>query len=254
MGNKFKNLRVYNLVIGLVLLIQGLIMAAVSLPKGYVLPITTNYLKWNDPLNVSTMSLEKVGEIEIGLVVAAFLVISGLFLIAVATIFFKIYNRWINKGINPFRWMEYSVTSSLMILVIAMLCGIYDLSSLIMIVALNTCMILFGWVMEIHNQTTKRVDWISYIFGCFAGFVPWVIMSIYFFHAIATNGDAVPSFVYWIFWSLFIFFNIFAINMFLQYKRIGEWKKYIYGEYAYIILSLAAKTLLAWQVWGGTLR
>ncbi|NLD25597.1 heliorhodopsin HeR, partial [Candidatus Dojkabacteria bacterium] len=54
--------------------------------------------------------------------------------------------------------------------------------------------------------------------------------------------------------SIFIFFNSFAINMFLQYKKIGAWKNYLYGERAYIILSLVAKTLLAWQVFGGTLR
>jgi len=42
--------------------------------------------------------------------------------------------------------------------------------------------------------------------------------------------------------------------MFLQYKKIGPWKNYLYGEKAYIVLSLVAKSLLAWQVFGGTLR
>ena len=47
---------------------------------------------------------------------------------------------------------------------------------------------------------------------------------------------------------------IFAINMILQYKQIGKWKDYLYGERTYIVLSLVAKTLLAWQVFIGTLR
>jgi hypothetical protein len=180
--------------------------------------------------------------------------LSGLFLLGAATIWNEKYNEWIKKGMNLFRWMEYAITSSLMVIVIAMLCGIYDLSSLILVAALNACMILFGWIMEVHNQTTKKTDWTSYIFGCFAGVVPWIVMGLYFFSAIASGGKAVPAFVYWIFWSLFIFFNVFAINMVLQYKKVGKWKDYIYGEYAYITLSLVAKTLLAWQVWGGTLR
>ena len=153
-----------------------------------------------------------------------------------------------------FRWIEYSITSSLMIVVIAVLCGIYDLSSLILIFSLNACMILFGWVMEVHNQSTNKVNWISYIFGCFAGIVTWVVLGLYFFNAIGSNAEAVPTFVYAIFWSLLIFFNIFAVNMFLQYKKVGKWRNYIYGEYVYITLSLIAKALLAWQVWGGTLR
>jgi hypothetical protein len=42
--------------------------------------------------------------------------------------------------------------------------------------------------------------------------------------------------------------------MILQYKQVGKWKDYLYGEKVYIILSLVAKTLLAWQVFIGTLR
>jgi hypothetical protein len=160
----------------------------------------------------------------------------------------------LEKGMNLFRWMEYSITSSLMIVVIAMLCGIYDLSMLILIFSLNACMVLFGWVMETQNQTTKKVDWTAFIFGCFAGLVPWIVMGMYFFAAIGSNADAVPTFVYAIFWSLLVAFNIFAINMILQYKKVGKWKDYIYGEYAYVTLSLVAKSLLAWLVWGGTLR
>ena len=55
-------------------------------------------------------------------------------------------------------------------------------------------------------------------------------------------------FVYGIIASLFVFFNCFAINMILQYKKVGPWRDYLYGEKVYIILSLTAKALLAWQV------
>ena len=52
--------------------------------------------------------------------------------------------------------------------------------------------------------------------------------------------------------SIFLFFNTFSINMILQYKQVGKWKDYLYGERAYIWLSLLAKTCLAWQVFFGT--
>jgi hypothetical protein len=50
-----------------------------------------------------------------------------------------------------------------------------------------------------------------------------------------------------------VFFNIFAINMWLQYRRVGRWRSYLFGERTYILLSLVAKSLLAWQVFAGTL-
>jgi hypothetical protein len=64
----------------------------------------------------------------------------------------------------------------------------------------------------------------------------------------------VPGFVYGIYASIFIFFNCFAINMYLQYKKIGKWQDYLYGEKVYIILSLVAKSALAWQVFGGVFQ
>jgi hypothetical protein len=35
---------------------------------------------------------------------------------------------------------------------------------------------------------------------------------------------------------------------------VGKWKDYIYGEYAYIILSIVAKSLLAWLIFANVLR
>jgi hypothetical protein len=60
--------------------------------------------------------------------------------------------------------------------------------------------------------------------------------------------------VYGIYVSIFVFFNIFALNMALQYRRVGRWRDYLYGERAYMLLSLSAKSALAWQVFAGTLR
>jgi hypothetical protein len=41
--------------------------------------------------------------------------------------------------------------------------------------------------------------------------------------------------------------------MYLQYKKVGRWKDYLFGERMYIVLSLVAKTVLAWQIFAGTL-
>jgi hypothetical protein len=252
MNEKLKKLKLYNTIVGFLLLGQGVVMWAIS--NKATLPIMTHYLKWNPVAKFPQPFTDTIYNLRLGPVIATFLLLSGLFLLGSAFVWRNKYEGMIQKGINLFRWMEYSITSSLMIVVIAMLCGVYDLSTLILLFSLNGCMILFGWVMEVHNQSTQKTDWTSYIFGCFAGIVPWIVLGLYFFNAIGSNADAVPSFVYAIFWSLLISFNVFAGNMILQYKKIGKWKDYFYGEYVYITLSLVAKALLAWQVWGGTLR
>ena len=45
----------------------------------------------------------------------------------------------------------------------------------------------------------------------------------------------------------------FAANMALQYLRVGPWRSYLFGERMYLVLSLVAKSVLAWQVFAGAL-
>lgn len=249
----YRKLRIYNGVMGAFHLVQGLLMLALS--NDFSLPVTTNYLK-SDPASFSQPSMPSVvGHLRIGPMVAAFLFMSALahFLLTMPRIY-EWYVRNLKKGANYARWMEYAFSASLMIVVIAMLSGVYDLSSLIMLFFLNMMMILFGWMMELHNQSTERTNWTSFYFGCLAGIIPWVVISLYFFSAVSRPEAGVPTFVYFILPIIFVFFNIFALNMVLQYRKVGKWRDYLFGEKVYILLSLLAKSALAWQVFGGTLR
>ena len=66
-------------------------------------------------------------------------------------------------------------------------------------------------------------------------------------------AEEVPGFVVGIFVSLFLFFNSFALNQWLQYRQVGPWRSYAFGERAYLVLSLVAKSALAWQIFAGSL-
>jgi hypothetical protein len=250
--DKFKNLRIYNLVMGIFHLVQAIIM--IVLANNFTLPVMTHYLKFNVQAKALLPVEQTAFNLRIGPLVTAFLFLSALahFMLTLPKVY-EWYIKNLEKGVNYARWIEYSFSSSIMIVVISMLVGVYDLSTLIAVFTLNAMMILFGLIMEKFNQLTKVTDWLSFIFGCIAGAVPWVIVALYLFGSGDSNGKA-PTFVYWIFFSIFLFFNVFAINMVLQYKKVGKWREYVFGEKAYILLSLIAKSLLAWQVFAGTLR
>lgn len=247
-----RKLRLYNIVMGVFHLVQSVLMFVLS--NEFSLPVTTNYLKFNEASQTLTPNLETIGELRLGPLVAGFLLLSSIahFTISLPGVY-EWYTKNLKKGINYARWIEYSFSSSLMIIVIAMLTGMYDISSLIMIFTLNALMILFGMVMEVHNQTTKKTNWMSFIYGCIAGIVPWITIFMYLFGS-GDGENRAPDFVYYIFVSIALFFNVFALNMVLQYKKVGKWKDYIWGEKMYILLSLLAKSALAWQVFAGTLR
>lgn len=256
-ADKFKQIRLFNIVMGFLHFVQACAMLALS--NDTKVALNTTFLSFNaDATPVFQSIKEDLFNLRLGPLVALFLFISSAahFVISSPAVY-SWYEKNLKRGVNFARWYEYAISSSVMILVIAMLCGMYDAPSLMMIFFLNMAMIMFGHVMELHNLTTAKTDWTSFIFGCIIGFIPWVVIGWYFFGA-TTNaedgGNPVPGFVYGILISLFIFFNIFAVNMYLQYKKIGPWKDYLFGEKVYIVLSLVAKSLLAWQVFSGTLR
>ena len=168
------------------------------------------------------------------------------------------YEAWLARGMNPLRWVEYAFSSTVMIVAIAYLSFITEFPALVAIAGCNVAMNLFGWSMEAANEGRDRVDWKHFIFGCVAGITPWIaifsVLWAYSAQAGLPAGAQIPGFVYLIIASLFVAFNIFAITMVLQYRKTGAWRDYLVGEKTYMVLSLVAKSLLAWQVWSGTLR
>jgi len=188
---------------------------------------------------------------NLGAILASFLLISAIAHLTIAFVKNKKYNENLAKGMNPYRWYEYAFSSSIMIALIALFLGVWDFWSLVMIFTLNAMMILFGYLMEKINQWTEKTDWSAFIFGCISGAIPWLVLIANFVGLALSTDLRPPTFVYLIVVIYFILFNSFAVNMVLQYRGVGRWKDYLYGERIYIVLSLVAKSVLAWIVFVG---
>ena len=94
---------------------------------------------------------EALFDVRIGYAVAAFLLLAALDHGLTATVARAVYERDLRAGINRFRWVEYSLSATLMILLIASYNGITEVSAVIAIAGANVAMILFGWVQEAVN-------------------------------------------------------------------------------------------------------
>jgi len=253
MQKKYEKLKKLNLWMGLAHGVQ--FIALLLLSSDFARTITTQYLRFDEVNQTLVQASTDLFDIRLVYLVAGFSFLSMLFHLLIATVWFDKYKAGLKKGINKFRWIEYSLSASLMIVVVAILTGIFDASTLLLMFGATAVMNLLGWVMEVHNQTTKDTNWLSYWIGCLAGILPWLVIMIYFIASATQNGaQGPPTFVYFIWGSIFLFFNSFALNMYLQYRGIGKWKDYLYGERAYIWLSLVAKSALVWQVYAGTLQ
>ena len=247
-GVEYRRLRIWNGSLAGVHAAQALLILALS--DGFTLPITISFLQ--GPPGTATTT-NTVWDLPIAPAVAAFLLLAAIDhgLMAAPRIH-GWYERNLGRERNPARWFEYSLSASLMIVLIAMYTGISDLAALIAIFGVNVAMILFGLAMEYANRPGVPVTWRPYLYGCVAGAVPWIAIAVQIGYSQAQTGS-VPGFVFGIFASLLVLFMSFAVNMALQYRRRGPWRSYLLGERAYLVLSLTAKSLLAWQIFFPTL-
>jgi hypothetical protein len=133
---RLAGLRRFNGVMGLLHLVQGVFMIAVS--NATVYPVFTNFLgaQFVDGALRSPRAAA-VFELRFGPAVALFLLISAVAHGYLATIGFERYKRDLRNGMNPVRFYEYALSSSLMIVLIGMLTGIWDLGAILLIFFLN---------------------------------------------------------------------------------------------------------------------
>ncbi len=250
MDNTLQRLRKLNVIAGCMHLLSFLAILALS--NDASLPVNAIYLteapgtgNFSAPINLLNLN--------IGYMVAAFMALSAFFHFFVASPqMFSKYTDGLARHINKYRWIEYSLSSSLMIIVILQLNGTADYIALLAIFGVNVCMILFGWLQERYT-TPGDGDMLPFWFGCIAGSIPWIATAINVASPKGPAESTTPGFVYGIVISLFVLFNCFAIVQWKQYKAKGKWADYLYGENRYIILSFVAKSLLAWQVFAGAL-
>ena len=242
-----KGLRRYNVIAGVFHLAQA--VAIILLSNGSSLPIFVNYLA-GPPVAGAEFEKVEVFSLPLGLGVALFSLMSAIAHFYVSGPGFNNYVQGLRKKQNIYRWIEYSLSSTLMIILIAALNAVWDITELIAIAGVNISMILFGWLQEKYEEPGKG-SMLPFWFGCIAGITPWISM----FWLLFSPGSSAnpPGFVYGIVFSLFALFNSFALVQWLQYKEVGKWKDYLAGEKTYITLSFVAKSLLAWQIFAGAL-
>lgn len=237
--------------------LQAVVILILSVSRMF--SVTTSYLgvdALESPIHGHTVlaaGSQHLFDVNLTYLVAGFLLVAAIAHGLIATVWRPFYEHDLKQGVNKIRWLEYAVSNSVMVVAIGLLVGVQDISALLMLFGLTAIMYGLELLMEVHNQGSKRPNWLSYWLGCVAGIVPWIVLAIYLVSD-RVYGATAPTFVYVIFVSTFVLFAGFAANLYLQYSKVGKWAHYAFGERTFLILSLLAKTALAWQIFAGSLK
>ncbi len=244
-GARLRNLQRWNLGLSVLHLVQAI--TVLLLAGTFAITVTSSLPQ--GPPGSPAAAPTALFDVRIGWAVAFFLTLAALDHLLTATLARGTYERDLARGINRFRWVEYSVSATVMIILISFYSGITGLAAVIAIVGANVGMILFGWVQERMNPPGRAsTTMLPFWFGTVVGIAPWLAIG---YNTLA--APMVPGFVYGIVLAQLVFFFSFGLNQWLQYRGVGRWADYAYGEKTYLVLSLVAKSVLAWQIFGGSL-
>lgn len=206
----------WNFVLGTLHLVQGLFMYVLPwLEYGntatFNLPVTSLFTNWDDGYPVQVKGL--ITHINLVRWCACFALLSAA---AHYTIIlnFDEYTNQLARGMNRFRWYEYSLSSSLIIMLLFMVWGNFDFVQLSGVFLINALMCYFGDLFEIINEgkSVAEIDWTAFVYGSLAGAVTWILIWTQVFTSPYLRFYPWYAFAYLIGYQLFFF--TFPINMY----------------------------------------
>ncbi|MGZ6005349.1 MAG: heliorhodopsin HeR [Candidatus Saccharimonadales bacterium] len=253
---RIASLKRWNIIIAVLLGLQAL--AVLVIGKASTLPVVSHYLA-KDSLasqvaghTILSPAVRQMFAIDIRYIVVAYLLVSTLIHWLIASIRRENYEHELQKHLNTLRWVDYGISSGIMLILIAMLNGAYDASLLLAIfvlVAILHFLAYFGEAKAIDFRARMQ----TFAGLCVAGTAVWLIVASYLKGALF-YGQGLSHFVYWIDGGIFVLTLGLAYNKLQVLRGQGKWADYIFGERIFMALSFGAKTLLTWLVFAGFLK
>ena len=193
------------------------------------------------------------------------------------------YWRQVERAFHWHRWCEYSISAPVMVLGIALICGVRDQATLASVVVLMWITMSMGFLTEIvstpsddleswigdqpkDGQTKREARQLNYfrrmlphVIGIFSYMSSWA-MILYSFNQNLDDTrehdretyERMPKWVFAIIYGSFAIFTLFTIPQ-IRYQWLAP-KHYFKAEYWYCFLSLFAKSYLGMLLYVNVLR
>lgn len=166
-----------------------------------------------------------------------------------------LYNRMIANKNNFVRWIEYSITATLMINIVARSSGVSDEDTLLLSNIATAAVMLQGQTIELALQEQPSVTKLQRL--VIYNLVGWGLMLGVFGVIIskfqqtvdeikAATCANIPNFVKYTVYSQFLFYNLFGFWQLYQIFSVYKNPNYDYTKFevGYTVLSLFSKTIL----------
>jgi hypothetical protein len=192
---------------------------------------------------------ERSGTLPFTWLVVLFFVISSVFHLLNCTLLRTLYLTQLSLCYTPTRWVEYSFSAPIMIVLISYTLGVRNRDVLLAEATLVLVTMPFGYWTETLARPVSLDDWnlplvqrlLPWVVGHIPQTVAWLFVILQFYDGHDTK-DRAPTFVHVILWGeLVLFFSFGGAALLSQWTS----PRFFYrGEIMFQVLSLVSKGLL----------
>jgi|LGOV01.1.fsa_nt_gb hypothetical protein len=260
--DSFGKIRRFNLLLGLGYFAQGIFMLAAALVINDIKIIKpllySSYMNWNTGNSSNGWqgflenTLEVVKEVPIALLISIVLLISGVIYFALVN--YKIsssYNSDLQTGLNKFRWIDYSITTSITLMFVAMLFGINDITSLVFLIFIAFSSNIMFMVMEILKKLDGGTRWFFFIMGTIIQ--GGALLMIFLYQKNNGAPEVITSMMTGFLIAQIAFFVLTLLITVLKQLDVWKFKDGMFVERAYSLTAFLYKSAFTWMFFIGAL-
>jgi len=255
--DNYEQLKKYNLWAALAHLTSFVVLLGFTIAEykgSFKAQLTTDFLKHSSKgvrpeSGPYRATLETVGVLQLVWVQLSFPLITSGFHFYIWADAENKYRQIIKNRVNPYRWLEYGITATIMTNTILQLSGVTNVFLLMNSGILSILLQLSGYLIERLDTTAPPNVGIPMGWAIFVA--QWTTIMWYFF--VATTSRSVPWFVYTVIITMFVMFSLFGLVQMLYIFGNKTEEDYKRMEKRFIVLSFVSKLSLDWIIMIGLL-
>ena len=250
--DKYQTLRAWHGGVAILLLAQVILLLVLA--NTHYLSLDIEYLSQNlitDQLETATRT---IAEVSVVWLLVATLAIGIVMNALLASTLFKRYQLTLEANRNRFRWLDYSLSRGLLLVIIGILLGISNLALLFAIFAVVLIQGMYSVLIDsLFKKLNRRSLRLSRVVTWMAILAPWAVFIFYVVGSWLYNSGSIPIYVYGVIATALVYFLLYDFNFIRQRLGRGRWGDYMFGEKVYLITSLIFQSAIVWQIFAGLL-
>lgn len=164
----------------------------------------------------------------------------------------NMYTGMLNNKLQWLRWVEYGMSATIMVCLIAFSVGCKMCVELVVAAVATILLMFMGFLVEYASAAGGHMPKLLCAVGWILFVLVWFILGQGFYSSVRSADGNIPGFVYAIVSSMFLFFALFGL---VQSLYVGHvLKDYVRMEGAYLVLSFVSKATLGMLLLGGQMN